>query len=301
MALMCFFVGYSIRDKSKTFIKTACYVYIIFALFLGLYSILKITHGFIIADAYLFALKNSSGAILGTGTCITICMIANTSKRLEQNLLCVAGVLMVGCIMTFRCRTAMIAIAVVLIAIIVNKGTLKSLYSHPKYIVLSIISAVILISYDLIPFDFIFEAFTANKDVRDANDLTSGRLDMIAQGLRYFHQNALLGASGCGVVLRSIDCMPIAVLCKNGLIGAFMIYPVYIALWWIAIYGCVKASPKKILPYALILFLCITSLSEETYPFGPGTPVVGSFVFLGIAMGNQSNSLFNFNRDVKKH
>lgn len=300
MAMICFFAGYSLRDKSESFIKTACYVYAICALFLGLYSVFKITGGFVIANDYLFLLKNSSGALLGTCVCVLLCLIANSNKRIEQIFLILATILILACIMTFRSRTSLIAVGIVLIVTIINRHTFKSILSNPTYFFLAVVGVVSIIIYDIIPSDFIFDALTANKDLNDANDISSGRLDIIERSLRYFHNDMLFGASGDGIKLKSIDCMPVAILCKNGLIGAALVYPVYFLLWWIALKGCIKACPKKMLPYAILLFLCITSLSEETYPFGPGTPVVGGFIFLGIAMSNQSNAFFNFYRDVRQ-
>lgn len=279
LAFICFLFGYSTPIRNKEFIYGCMTVFSVAALFLGLYSIFTNLGSFVISEQYAFQVKNSSGVLLESAI-ISCAFIINQTDNRANFIWIGIMVLLFVCLLTFRCRTGIIAVICALTYFLYKSEILSKVIRNPFWGILSII-IIALILTETIQFDYLYDSLFANKDVNSIDDITSGRLSTYEQGLRVFYENELLGNSILNYNLPPIDNFVISNLVYYGLLGSLLVIPIYIYIWSITVIGMIKNKGESLLPFLLMFILCITSFTEGPYPFGPGTPVIFGWFILG--------------------
>ena len=272
-------IGYSVRGYNSVSFTKITKVFIFSSLFLGMYSVIKNVNGFIITDTYAFSLKNSSSVLLATS--IILCTYIITETTIKRKLLWyILLALLSLCLITFRCRTAILGTAIGLFFIICRKKLLLNIFNI--YNIGLIITALLTIYiFNLSPIDFLYDSLFANKDVNDVNSITSGRLSTYQIGMDVFGENPWFGNSAVNKDLPPIDNFLISTLSTNGICGALINFPIYIITWIVCIWGICKQQGKELYPFILLLLLCLTSITEAPFPYGPGTSVFFSWFFFG--------------------
>lgn len=281
LAITCFLFGYCNNDYNEDFIIKCMKIYILSALFLGLYSVYTNLGGFVITEQYAFKVKNSSGVLLGTAIILTIFVLFSAKNKALYIIWASVALLLSACLLTFRCRTSIIAVCIAFLIVLYKKNMLKGLLQRPLVFISFVVIAICLYVSDAIPIDYINDALFKNTDTSDLNSVTSGRIDIYKRALSVFYNDPLLGNSSQNINLYSIDNYIINVLGSYGIIGALLMFPPYILTFIICAYGILYKSTNGLYSYFCLLIILLTSFTEGPYPFGPGTPVICAWFLLG--------------------
>ncbi len=215
------------------------------------------------AQSYVFGQKNSAGQIWCSAMLIAVLFIKYKNKN--QKYMAYAGAFYLF-VMTaiVQCRTAILAVAVSMVAYIVSKSKHKI-----RFVLLLLLSIVLLY---VIPFthEFVEKVLFLSKYAEsdsDLNTFSSGRL--------YYYEIAIskvLSSPFIGVGSYYVDCSYLSVLAESGLIGFFIIENVVIRKFR----QCFKLSKEYKLIFFMMFFYMVESLLEGFPPFGPG---VSSLMF----------------------
>lgn len=281
LTITCFLLGYCSREHSKDFILKCLKIYTVSALFLGLYSVYTNLGGFIITEQYVFKLKNSSGVLLGTAIVLSIFIIDSAKNKLQTLIWNFITLLLCACLLTFRCRTAIVAIAIFCIVYAYKKRILHNILKKPLTVLLCIILISTLFYFDIIPYNFIYDSLFANTDTSSLDSISSGRLSHYDLALQVFFNDPIFGSTSQNVHLPSIDNFVINILGRYGLNGALLMFPPYILAWIVCLHGIVRQPVQNSYPFFSLLIICLVSFTESPFPFGPGTPVVCAWFLLG--------------------
>lgn len=282
LTITCFLLGYCNPENNKDFIIRCMKIYTISALFLGLYSVYTNLGGFIISEQYAFKLKNSSGVLLGTAIILCIFIISSLPKRKSQLLIWIAiALLLFACLLTFRCRTAIIAVTITYLIFAYRKRILHNLLKKPLTLIFGTIIIILMLSFNLIPIDYIYASLFANTDTSSIDSITSGRIGYYNMALQIFYNDPIFGNSSQNLYLPSIDNFIINILGRYGINGAILIFPPYILAWIICLHGLLRSPIQDSYPFFALLIICLTSFTESPFPFGPGTPIICAWFLLG--------------------
>lgn len=281
LTITCFLFGYCNNEYNEDFIIKCMKFYILSALFLGLYSVSTNLGGFVIAEQYAFSLKNSSGVLLGTAIVLNIFVLFTAKTKVQYIFWTTVVILLSACLLTFRCRTSIIAVCIAFLIIEYKRNMLLRLLQRPLILLFCVTIAILLYVSGTIPVDFIYDALFANTDTSDLNSITSGRLTHFDRALKVFYNDPILGSSSQKINLPSIDNFIINVLGRYGIIGALLMFPPYIFAFVICAYGIIYKSAHESYPFFALLLLLFTSFTECPFPFGPGTPVICAWFLLG--------------------
>lgn len=280
LSFFIFSIGYTIKGATKSRILKLMAFFSLSACAMGLYSVLKNVGTFQVLDIYAILLKNSSGVILTLGILFSITIAVNTSPKTYSLFWCIVSLILFASLLTFRARSATIGILSVG-AIVCCKVVLSR--SSRKIIVLSILGIIyLLVSYGIISLDMLFDSLTSNKDITNAEDFSSGRTVMFDIALQYFNRDPIAGAMSTTDSIRSIDNAIINILGRYGFIGLLTQGIPYFYVWFITLKNIVIKSTSQAIPYYALLILCIVSLTEAPFPFGPGTACMGAYLILGL-------------------
>ena len=210
---------------------------------------------------YLFEQKNSAGQIWCSAIFIALFFVEY--KNNVQRYIAYFGAFYLF-VMTAvsQCRTAILGIAVAVMAYTVSK-------SKHKVNLVFIFSLLVGVSL-FIPFvrDFFEQAFLLNKfEGADLNTFSSGRLGAYEVALQDFFSSPIIGV-GCYYV----DCSYLSILAESGLLGFCLIESV----WLKKIILSLRAFKHGGVVFFMIFFYVVESTLEGYPPFGPG---VSSFMF----------------------
>lgn len=281
LTITCFLLGYCSSNHDDVFINRCMKIFAVSALFLGIYSVYINLGNFIISERYVFAVKNSSGVLLGSAIILCMFILNNSQNKKQIAIWSTIMLLLLLCLLVFRCRTAIITVFISAFLFLYKKNLISGILQKPL-ILLGCIILVSLIGWlDFGITDFIYNSLFANKDVSSLDSITSGRLSTYESGLQAFYENPFLGNSILRRHLPPIDNFIISNLAYNGIVGALLMFPPYIITWYICLKGLFTKSVSNLYPFLTLFLICMTSFTEGPYPFGPGTPVVCAWFLLG--------------------
>ena len=284
IAISCFLLGYCVTNQSEDFIYKCMKLYVLAALFLGLYSVYINLGSFIIADTYAFSVKNSSGVLLGTAIIINAFILLkanNISNKLLKIIWSIALILLIICLLTFRCRTAIVSVTLALLFLLYRLKAVKQIIQRPLFMLVITIAMVLVFYLDIIPIDFIYNSLFSNKNINNLDSITSGRLSTYDIGLDIFSRSPIFGNAALGYKLPPIDNFIIVNLTYYGIIGALLVFPPYVYVWYKCLRGLFNNNPSNLYPFLTLFIICMSSFTEGPYPFGPGTPVMCAWFLVG--------------------
>lgn len=281
LTITCFLLGYCCDNHSEDFIWRCMKIFVLSALFLGLYSVHTNLGGFIISERYAFAVKNSSGVLLGTAIILCAFILNNSKGKIQTIIWVVNLILLSACLITFRSRTAIIIVLLCLFYFLYRKHLLGIFLQRPLIIIFFVAILILANILDFTLLDFIYNSLFANKDVNSLDSVTSGRLSTYEYGLQVFSESPMLGNAVLGRHLPPVDNFIIGHLTYYGIVGTILVFPPYLYTWYICLSGLLKNPISKLYPFLTLFLICMTSFTEGPYPFGPGTPVVCAWFLLG--------------------
>lgn len=215
-------------------------------------------------NVYTFMLKNSAAQIWSMGILIAAFLLQY--KTILQKIIGygMACYLLLLCGIS-QCRTALLALAVMLVIFVLLKSNHKIRWS----IIIIICCAFVWINP--ITKKFIDQALFLTKYAgTDLNTFSSGRLVGWERALDRFSQSPIFG---CGKYY--VDCSYISILAEVGIVGFILIE----AIWGVRIYTNLKMGinvDSRAFLLCATVFYFVESILEGYPPFGPG---VSSFMF----------------------
>lgn len=167
------------------------------------------------------------------------------------------------------------------IYLIRSKVSIHRLLCNQITIILALGIVGITICLDVNFSSYLYDAVFAGKDADDVNSVTSGRIDLFKSAWEFIKLNPLLGNLSLGRSLPPIDNFILSQLASFGIVGALWNIVAYIIVWIICVKGVFHSPIKYTYIFLALLLLCITSITEGPFPFGPGTPVICCWTLLG--------------------
>lgn len=291
IALTCIILGYSAINHSSLNLHKIFGIYILSALFLGLYSVFTNLGGFEITDFYAFSVKNSSSVLLATAQILCLFLIKDSKRTAKRMVWITAWIILGMCIITFRSRTCMIAVTIATIFFLIKSKTNLIKFVFTRTFILStfiVVATMLLININLS--EYIYDALFASKDTNDLNSVTSGRLDLFQFGWDFFRRHSTLGNISVGYEMPPIDNFILSQLANHGIVGSLFNFVAYITTWLFCIKGLIKSQIDDLYPFLTLFLLCLVSFTEGPFPFGPGTPVIATWFLIGWWYRNQKVS-----------
>lgn len=213
---------------------------------------------------YTFELKNSAAQIWSVAIfllCFAIDYKSTYSRWIGYG---IAAYLFVVSALS-QCRTALLALMIVAILIILCYSKRKMAFSVCALI-------MFLVAWNIpLTRGFIEQALFLNKyEGADLNTFSSGRLHYWENALVAFSHNPIIGTGK-----YYVDCSYILILAETGLVGFFLIEPIWFSRIITNLYYDGRLN-VRILLTGITVFYLVTSSLEGYPPFGPG---VSSFMF----------------------
>lgn len=215
---------------------------------------------------YLFKSKNSAGQIWVSAIFLTVIFMEFRTKVQKYlcYIACIYLLIMTG---ICQCRTALLSVAVAVVAYAVYKSKNKV-----RWIMALIVFAVVLYVVPL-THQFIEQALFLNKYAgADLNTFSSGRIVHWQDAIKSFAASPIIGVGE-----YYVDNSYLLILAESGLVGFFLIEWV----WLKKISICYSRSKfavekERTLFFFMATFYIVESVLEGYPPFGPG---VSSFMF----------------------
>lgn len=212
---------------------------------------------------YAFVQKNSAAQIWAVGTLIAL-LLLDYKNKIEKAFGYIAALYLVIICGISQCRTALLALTVVLCGYILLK-------SKHRFRWICILAAVCVALWNIpVTRKFIDQALFLTKYAgADLNTFSSGRLDRWEGALTTFASYPVFGSGK-----YYVDCSYICVLAEAGIIGFILIETIWVARA-IRNFKNKNGCAKEFL-FCATIFYVVESLLEGYPPFGPG---VSSFMF----------------------
>lgn len=281
LSILCFSLGFLAPDPTQQKMKSAITLFCISACIMGLYSVFRNIGGFQITIMYGILLKNSSGVLLATAIILCLYISEGVNRRAYKLLWIIIGILCIACLLVFRSRSCIVSLILCGFVVVMKIFFQEKNYLYKRRIIYLLMIIFVLMGLDLLPMDFVYDSMFKNKSADNFNELSSGRGYMFELALSIFEEHPLGGTLGTGIKLKSVDNFLINQIGRYGWIGIITNVPFYIFIWYITIKGLINTSIEQMYPFLALLILCIVSLTEAPFPFGPGTPCVCAYVLLG--------------------
>ena len=275
-----FLMGFAKKNISDKDVFLCQLTFVAFALIMGLLNV-RSTGGFVIQDMYVVALKNSSGAILGTAAIISIALFIGQDKLIPKYLAGFSAFLLIICLLTFRNRSTLVGFLLA-VTLLIRRSSKQ--VSFLKIFMISIVAvilfAIVASMLNVSITEYAYTSFFANKDTSDIDDLSSGRLTNISEAWENIILADPIGANlSLKKQLLSIDNFIVYVYANLGLFGLLAYLPLYIYLIKFVIRRIKRVDYRHLYPYLCIATLLITSIFEATFPLSPGTAVCAAYFF----------------------
>lgn len=239
---------------------------------------------------YIYA-KNQVGPILGIATITCFWLVVRPYAlwvRPSPRLIRLIGLITAGLLFTMLValenRAGIIGVLIVTLIVL-----LSEYWQSPTSVRIRLTASVLVISIAVglsgvagAAGRSIWDSLTANRDVGNVDDLSSGRVSLIEDALAFIPDHFLLGnlfsdPAYLGVPHNYV----LNKFVQFGVLGSVPFIALYVGLWRRALKGRGDAGPGeeiRDLSGKLLLFLLFVSLWEYSYPFGPG--VSSAFVWM---------------------
>lgn len=228
----------------------------------------------------IYASKNSAAQIIfACGLVAMICL--KPKKLLGKTALITILALFTVIVFMLRSRATIVSYLFVLVYFVL--GSPKKWH---RVALVGLVVAVILIIisnpeyYNIVVENILFN----NRNSDDVNDLSSGRMDIIAGIWDDYLKSPLLG-----IGIRYVDCFPFAMLIQFGPIGLIIVMA-FLAKIFSDTWKVRKYQPIGECAFLLLSSFLVNALFEAQPPFGPGVKCFLVWVFVGFALAEYGKS-----------
>lgn len=293
---------------SEKRVKIISLVYSIAFLLIAI-STITFSGGFVISEIYAVSEKNAYGPILVTIHVMSFFEILHKKNNFLFKLLYVSiFILSIICLLILRARTAMVAM------IIVDTFIFYYFYKNHKNIVLKIfliglfvLPLAVFLEKSIIPPTVkttVINSFFANKNIKDFDDVTSGRMTLVDQSLTNIEKNPLFGRIFDNNQEKSkTHNYIIRIITDYGYIGSLPWLGCFFLLLLNVIRSIVnikKPLKSGMLGVFLMIIPFIISLGEPLAPFGPGTVFFFNYLMFGLYLNSCTvvNNYVSYNKNT---
>ncbi len=288
------FLGNSFtKEDIKRLCKCYMYITVIMAVFLFLFY-LRGTD--IYSIQYMYRSGKNEIAVLLMCALAIVFTVYDPKNTIQYAFQFFSIAILIVDIFLLKCRSVMLAIVPMFLFVLISKKYLNKKF-RIIFISLIAVGAIFLLLnkeyLDIIINQFIF----ANRDSTSVDDLSSGRLDQIKEGLKVFNENWLIGVGD----RKTLDCMYVSILANYGILCfPIVIMAIYPVIWAFKNLFSKKSNRDSIAVCFLFIALgmFIVSFLEELAPFGSGVRCYILWLLFGMLLGMESVSNSNFPQNV---
>ena len=267
-------------QQDKYAVKKMIIFYCICASFLGCYTINEYVGSFVIANQYMVDGKNQLGGILAVSGAMAFYLALCIEKRkLCLFLFSIAFIFL----FIIRARSAITALLMFVLFLVFRNYSLKKILIY-----ILLLGIIFLLFYNNIV-EGIYLSFLGSKDVNDLDNISSGRIGRNIEGINYFFDNFFTGE-----LLYPSN----IALIHNYLLLRFVRYgiwafPFAILYFYIIIFILKNIRRASVVNFEqigvyLLIIPFIISLLEPSFPFGPGSVQVFTYILFGYSLNKIS-------------
>lgn len=257
--------------------------YSVLTAFVGLMQVLINVGGFVILDQYAVDNKNSLGVMLATASFVFLMLgVDSESKKKFRFALFFLSVFTFVLLLTIRARGAMLSLLIILLYVLYERFKGRDFVFYLLFGVF--VSIIIVLCLPSGAKEYVLDSFFQGRE----GDLTTGRTERNVMAWNIWVAHPFLGNLIVGENVEWVHNFPLLKLQNYGLLFGLPILLIYFYLLVHSVKMTIKTSNKVVynLGYYILLIPFIVSMSEPTFPFGPGTATVFNFIVFGIALRN---------------
>lgn len=254
---------------------------------MGFYKVFNDIGGLVIIEQYKFQAKNQITPLISSGIVIVLYLIlVNAFKgSIAKNTFAMFLLLgLFSILLVARGRAALIITLLLILFVIFNY--IKKSATLVMYLI--IFTLILVLGYP-----YIRSALILHYNINNISDISTGRSDRVINGYEYIMDNIWLGELASPSGVPTIHNYLLLKLVNYGIfIGGVFLF-LYLRYLIVVIKGCFynrNNSNIYTLGYILMTIPFLMSLSEYSYPFGPGTTIVINYFMLGQAIYKQQHS-----------
>jgi len=281
-------IGYSLNVTLKLFNRIVI-SYGLLTILLGVISVFYFIGKFEIIDIYKIPIKNSSGVILAFGlfSLLFKSFIIPSKSRIVKFLYWISMLVIFVCLLTFRTRSALVAVILVILLFILIHGKLKYISYILLFIAIVFIFNIIIFKEFAPKFQqkYFIESFTAKRKISNLNEFSSGRIEDYEKAINVINQDPLFGNTF--LKDKSVPWTHnyvLSIVFQYGLLGGFPLLLLYFYLFTMVVKRIFERNNIISFAYYLLFIAFIVSIFEPTYPYNPGTVTFICFLSLGISL-----------------
>lgn len=201
-----------------------------------------------------------------------------------------AIIFQIGTLILIRCRSAFVCMAVMLCYIVFNQ---KGIKRSSRFLLIAMIAIVgIYLGKNPLALDnLITKIFFAGRSSSTVDELSSGRITQICEGLQVFFDNPIFGVG----YRRTLDCFFVSILANYGIMCYPLLFLALYPLYWGGYNFKHNREPICLCFIFIVLNMEIFAFFEELAPFGPGTRCYILWLMWGILLANQTSQFTSVN------
>lgn len=287
MPLMVAFSSYSLFDIKRENLPYYMFPICAISAFFAVSSVLSGIGGFIVDEYYeADVAKNQVGIAYTLMAIISLVFMLELKRPVLRIGYAVLSVFSLVPAVFFACRTALLSYFIVAAFLIFREYKFKGLV-----LLGLVVGAYLLIDSGSLE-TLMYESIVGRRDVNDFDNLTSGRVSHATKSLDYLFSHPLLGFYGSD---DSFSQMPpkahIFILYRLTWWGILGSIP-FIALYWSVFKILVNSIRQRNILIAGVLFLAfVSSFSEYSPPFGPGSSHIIIYILIGYYLRTETKKL----------
>ncbi len=251
-------------DRLNQFILFFCILTVCLSVYIRVFYLSNFSQ-WIRQTSYLYTSKNSAGQLIGV-TVILLLFYRKTESRFTAVLKIASIVFLSYVLVLIQCRTAILAVAVVAFIYLFRAQRGRAQYFF------AVLCLVVFVISNQTAWSILEKALLLDGVDRGIDTFSSGRLAFYQDAWNQFSVHIFTGTGS-----TYVDNFYLAVLTENGIIGAFLILPVWFKRIWCNFFQKlpegVESLPLKRLESSVMLltvFYLVESFFEGLPPFGPG-------------------------------
>ncbi|SHJ13532.1 O-Antigen ligase [Parasporobacterium paucivorans DSM 15970] len=225
---------------------------------------------------YVYSSKNSVSQIIFTAITLLIFCIRPTRKY--QRVFKYAGVLLFTVfLLALRSRASILGLLIIIIIVVFFS---RADWKIKALIMLVIVGfAIALFSNDSLYNFLVNNILLGNRDIKNLDEVSSGRLDILSTFPSLIEGNGLLGAGN-----RYYECFYLAAFLQHGYIfgSILIIVAIYPAIW--AVRHLRMDESVNIMFLVLAVSYCVNGIFEGVAPLGPGVKCYFVWLMLGLML-----------------
>ncbi len=285
IAIAITYIGYNLNLTIKNILSISV-IYYLTILVVTWAQVRTNIGGFLILDQYAAFAKNSLG-VLSSVAAIGSFIIALSINSISKKFILLFGtVVLFALILTIRARASSVAVFLICTIYLYRRFALYNKKIFFAFTIIIILTTILFLNGNLhFIYDYIHDSFTQHNE----NDITNERIGRGLIAWNMFIDNPLLGIldnKPIPLAYTYVHNYFLRILTYYGILGSFFLFLIYLYQSIYIIKKCLEKNATDIeyMGFWIMLSLLFSSLVEPTFPYGPGTAVLGAYLSLGFSL-----------------